>query len=62
MTTIKIFCIKKFEDPKISYIFDKTWAPNILCDKCNSNDEAIIKEEALIKILNIIGVINNTIE
>ena len=62
MTLIRIYSIKNSEDPKISYSFDKKWVLYILCNKCNSNDETIIKEEALIKALKIIGLINNMIE
>ena len=43
----KIYCVKcnkyrKFESPKVIHIFNKRL---IICGKCGSNDEKIIKEE-----------------
>ena len=38
----------------ISYIFDKTLILPVICDKCGSNDEKIVKEEESINILKII--------
>ena len=35
----------KFKNPKISYIFNKTLVPLIICDKCDSNDKEILKEK-----------------
>ena len=60
----KFCCIKckkyrKFKNPKISYIFDKTLSVSIICDKCGSKDEKIFKEEESIKTLKILGLINN---
>ena len=60
----KIYCIKckkykKFKNPKISYIFDKTLSLSFICDKCCSKDAKIFKEEESIKILKILGLINN---
>ena len=60
----KIYCItcnkyRKFETPKILYIFDKTLVLSIICDNCGSNDENIIKEEESIEVLKYLGLINN---
>ena len=43
----KIYCIKcnkyrKFKNPKIPYIFDKTLIIPIICDKCGSNDKTYL--------------------
>ena len=53
----KIYCIKcnkykKFKNSNISYISDT-------CDTCGSNDEKIFREENLIKMLKILGLIND---
>ena len=42
----------------MSYIFDKTLALSTICDKCNSNEEEILKKEEPIEIIKIIGLIN----
>ena len=39
------------------YIFDKI-VLSIICSKCESNDEKIVKEEESSEILKIIGLIN----
>ena len=54
----KSYCIKcngyrKFEEPKIRWIFDKT-AFCVICDKCESKEEKIFKEEHLIEVLIIL--------
>ena len=46
---MNIYCIifgkyRKFRNPKIPYIFEKTLAPSIICSKCK-NEEKILKEE-----------------
>ena len=51
----KIYCskcnkYKKFKNPKISYIFDKTLVLSIVCDKCSSKDEKVFIEEESIEI------------
>ena len=48
----------KIKNPKISQIFEKTIL-YIICSKCNSKDEKIFKEDEAIKILQILGLINN---
>ena len=62
----KIYCIKfnkyrKFKNPKISYIFDKTLVLSFICNKC-INDEKIFKEEKSIQIWKILGLVNNISE
>ena len=50
---------KKFKNSKISYLLEKTLVLSIICSKCNSKNEMIFKEEEWIKILKILGLINN---
>ena len=39
----KIYCIvceyRKFENPKISYIIEKTLAFSVICSKCSNEDK-----------------------
>ena len=42
----------------MSYIFDKTLALCTICDKCNSNEEEILKKEEPVEIKKVIGLIN----
>ena len=60
----KLYCIicgkyRKFEKPKISYLFEKTLALSIICSKCKNEVEKIFKEEESIEILKILGLIDN---
>ena len=60
----KLYCIicgkyRKFEKTKISYILEKTLILSIICSKCKNEDEKIFKEEESIKILKILGLIEN---
>ena len=60
----KIYCVicgryRKFNNPKISYIFEKTWAHSIIYSKCENEDENIFKEKESIEILKILGLIKN---
>ena len=60
----KFYCIvcckhKEFKNPKISYILTKTLFLSIICSKCGSKDENILKKEESVKILKIISLINN---
>ena len=62
--TKKIYCVisgenRKFKNPKISYIFEKTLIFYIICSKCGNEDEKIFKEEESIQILNILSLIKN---
>ena len=51
--------IKKFENPKISYNFEKTLVFSVICSKCNNEDEKIFTEEESIEILKNLGLIKN---
>ena len=58
----KIYCIecskyRKFENPTILKIFDKTLALSLICGKCGSNNEKIIKKEESVEILTILSLI-----
>ena len=49
MNPAKIYCVKcnksrKFANPKIFYIFDKTLVLPIICSKYSDNNDRIIKE------------------
>ena len=48
----------KFQNPKISSIFEKALLLSIICDKCDSEYEKIFQEES-IEIIKILGLINN---
>ena len=50
---------KKFEKPKISNILEKKLVLSIISNKCKNEDEKIFKEEESIKILKILGLIEN---
>ena len=58
----KSYCVicrkyRKFEKPKVSYLFEKTLVLSIICSKCKNEDEKLFKEEESIEILNILGLI-----
>ena len=60
----KLYCVicgqyRKFNNPKTSYIFEKTLVLSIICSKCKNEDEKIFKEEESIEILKILGLIEN---
>ena len=60
----KIYCVicgkyRKFKNPKISYIFEKTLVLTIICSKYENKDEKIFKKEESIEILKILGLIKN---
>ena len=60
----KFYCVvcgkhKEFKNPKISYILEKTLVLSIICSKCSSKDEKILEKEESVKILKLIGLINN---
>ena len=48
---------KEFKKPKI-YICDKTLLLSSTCNKYGSEDEKIFKEEELVEMLKILGLIN----
>ena len=57
----KLYCLicgrcRKFKNPKISYIFEKTLV-SVIFSKCKNEDEKIFKEEKPIEILKILGLI-----
>ena len=56
-----IICSKyrKFEKPKILCLLKKTFGVSIICSKCKNKSGKIFKEKGSIKILKIIGSINN---
>ena len=58
----KLYCVicgkhRKFEKPKISYIFEKTLVLSVICSECENEDEKMFKEEESIEILKILGLI-----
>ena len=58
----KLYCVfcgkyRKFEKPKISYIFEKTLILSIICSKCKNEDEKVFKQEEWIWILKILDLI-----
>ena len=60
----KLYCIicgkyRKLEKPKLSYLLEKTLLLSIICSKCKNEDEKLFKEEESIKILKILGLIEN---
>ena len=50
---------KKFKQPKISYVCDKTLLLSSICDQYGSGDENIFKSEESVEILKNFGLINN---
>ena len=62
----KIYCVicgnyRKSENPKISYIFEKTLVTFFICNKCGNKHKRIFKEEEPIEISKILG-LNNDIQ
>ena len=60
----KLCCVicgkyKKFKNPKISYIVEKTLVLSIICSKCKNEDEKIFREEKSIEILKSFGLFRN---
>ena len=50
---------RKFENPKISNLLEKTLVLSIICSNCKNEDEKIFKEKESIEILKSFGLINN---
>ena len=50
---------RKFKTPKILYLLEKTLVLSIICSKCKNEDEELFKEEKSIKILKILGLVEN---
>ena len=57
--SVKCNKCKKFKNPKISYVCNKTLVLSIIYGNCNSKDEKIVKEEESSEILKILGLIKN---
>ena len=60
----KLCCVicgkyKKFKNPKISYIVEKTLVLSIICSKCKNEDGKIFREEESIEILKSFGLFRN---
>ena len=60
----KLYCVicgkyKKFEKPKISYILEKALVLYIICSKYKNEDKKIFREEGSMKILKVLGLIEN---
>ena len=59
-----LYCVicgkyRKFKNPKISYIFEKTLIFSIICSKCKNEDEKICKAEEQIQITIILSLFKN---
>ena len=59
-----IYCIicnkhKKFKKPKMLYMYNKKLVFSIICEKCVSNDDKVFKEEEYMRILKVLGLIDN---
>ena len=60
----EIYCIKcnkyrKINNPKISYVFNKTLVLSIIYDRCGSKDEKVFQKEESIEISKILGLFKN---
>ena len=60
----KLYCFicdkyRKFENPKISYLFEKTLVISIICSKCKKKNEKLFKEAESVEILRILVLIEN---
>ena len=58
----KLYCVicrkyRKFENPKLFYVLEKTLLLYIIWIKCKNEDEKIFKEEDSTEILEILGLI-----
>ena len=63
----KIYCIKynkyrKFKNPEISSILDKTLVLSIIVGDCGINDKEPFKEKEYIEMLKFFGLISNILE
>ena len=56
-----VICCKyrKFKNPKLSYIFEKSLVLSIIYSKCKNEDKKMFKKEESIGILKILGLIEN---
>ena len=60
----KLYCFicdkyRKFENPKISYLFEKTLVLSIICSKCKKKNEKLFKEAESVEILRILVLMEN---
>ena len=60
----KLYCVicskySKFDQPKISYIFEKTLVLSIILSKCKNEGQKILKKKESIEILTILGLIEH---
>ena len=60
----KLCCVicgkyKKFNNPKISYIFEKTLVFSSIYSKCENEDKKIFKKEESIEIIKILCLFKN---
>ena len=60
----KLCCVvcgkyRKFKNPKISYIFERTLVLSNICSNCKNESEKTSKEEESIEILKILGLFKN---
>ena len=60
----KLYCIicskyRTFENPKISYLLEKTLGLSIICKKCKNEDEKLFKKEESMEISEILCLIQN---
>ena len=60
----KLCCVicgkyRKFENPKILHLLEKTLVLSIICSKCKNEDEKLFKEEESIETLKILGLTEN---
>ena len=51
---------RKFEKPRLSYIFNETLVIYIICGKCGGNNDTVFKKEESTEILKVLGLVNNT--
>ena len=60
----KLYCVisrkyRKFREPKILHLLEKTLVLSIICSKCKNEDEKLFKEEESIETLKILCLIDN---
>ena len=60
----KLCCVvcgkyRKFKNPKISYIFERTLVLSNICSNCKNESEKTSTEEESIEILKILGLFKN---
>ena len=50
---------RKFKNPKITSVFEKTIVLSLICSNCENKDDNIFKEKESMEILKILGLIKN---